>query len=227
MEQLAGWRPLYALDIPGYGGSFDPQGEPAAATFGEWILEALSGLGISRFHVCGQHTGSHLAIELAATRPDLVLSILMDGVVYADAAERAKHKAQAGLTLPIEPDGGYLMTSWNFLKAYFPGFHPQLQHIEIMGALRCLTSRQKAMGAIFDQDVPALLARVLCPMLITVPEDDGLAAYLDRIRREQPHIPTLVTPPAGIASPELHSAGFAGRIRNLVDSVEHKKAARV
>lgn len=45
-----------ALDSPGFGGSFLPQGAPSARDYGAWLLEAIDALGIERFHLAAHHT---------------------------------------------------------------------------------------------------------------------------------------------------------------------------
>jgi NADPH:quinone reductase-like Zn-dependent oxidoreductase len=52
-----------ALDTPGFGASFVPEGAPSAADYGRWLLEAIDALGLDRFHLAAHHTGTHFAAE--------------------------------------------------------------------------------------------------------------------------------------------------------------------
>lgn len=82
----------YAPDMPGLGGNFDPSEEAVveeSAKATAWYIEVfmevfpklnLAGRGeYGKCHIIGHHSGAVLAVELAATRPDFVSRICIDG----------------------------------------------------------------------------------------------------------------------------------------------------
>ncbi len=77
-----------ALDTPGFGESFMPEGAPTTRDYGQWLLEAIDALGIERFHLAAHHTGTHFAAEIAAAAPGRVASLTLSGILLAPAAER-------------------------------------------------------------------------------------------------------------------------------------------
>ena len=64
LEFLQGKQEAIALDTPGFGNSFMPDGNPTAEDFGRWVLEAIDNLGIDEFHLAAHHTGTHFATEI-------------------------------------------------------------------------------------------------------------------------------------------------------------------
>ena len=67
MKKMMGSRPIFALDTPGFGESFNPKGMPSVIDYRDWFCEAIDNLGISSFHIYAHHTGTHIATEIAVT----------------------------------------------------------------------------------------------------------------------------------------------------------------
>jgi pimeloyl-ACP methyl ester carboxylesterase len=81
-------HPCYALDMPGFGCSFDPT--PVAIDeiltkgtrwYVEVFMEVMESLGIvaKGFHLLGHHSGASLATEMAAVYPQHVKSVCLVG----------------------------------------------------------------------------------------------------------------------------------------------------
>ncbi len=60
MKKLVGSRPIYALDTPGFGESFNPDGMPDIKDYRDWFCEPIDKLGVSSFHAYGHQTGRHM-----------------------------------------------------------------------------------------------------------------------------------------------------------------------
>ena len=88
MQRLAGQRPMYAFDTPGFGGSFDPESPPDMPQYGHWIAEAIDDVEIGEFHLLGHHTGVCIGAEIAVARPQRVRSFAMIGPVPLSVRER-------------------------------------------------------------------------------------------------------------------------------------------
>lgn len=87
-DAFGGPEPIYALDTPGFGGSYDPKGMPTMADYGTAMCHAVKALGFDKVHLFGHHTGASIAIEIATSEPDLVASLMMIGPVVLTAEER-------------------------------------------------------------------------------------------------------------------------------------------
>jgi pyruvate dehydrogenase E2 component (dihydrolipoamide acetyltransferase) len=76
-EPLSADRTVYALDLPGHGGSVKQVGDGDAAVLVGALREFLSSQGIERAHVAGHSMGGLVAAELALAEPERVLSLAL------------------------------------------------------------------------------------------------------------------------------------------------------
>ncbi len=72
---LSEGRAVYALDLPGHGGSSKDVGDGSAAAMAGAVRAALSTLGLERIHLCGHSFGGGVALELALGEPDRIASL--------------------------------------------------------------------------------------------------------------------------------------------------------
>jgi NADPH:quinone reductase-like Zn-dependent oxidoreductase/pimeloyl-ACP methyl ester carboxylesterase len=220
LERLAGRRAAIALDTPGFGQSFKPVGRPSTVDYGAWLLAAIDALDIDRFHLVGHHTGTHLAGEIAVAAPERVRSLLLNGVLFANASEREMFRTQVGSAAPIDAHGAYLIQSWGLMKGMFPGFRANLVQTEFLGAIGAPEGRDQAFGAIFDQDFPAVFESVSCPVTVLQAVDDPLAGFAGRIRRARRGIVVTTQGKTGVAAPELEPEIFAETVLAFAAGVE-------
>lgn len=220
MTAMAGDRPLYAFDTPGFGGSFDPPGFPVITDYRDWLAAAIDAAGIGRFHVYGHHTGTHIATELAALWPGRVQSLMLNGMAYLTDDERAAFRKMVGPAKPPDPDGAYLAPLWTLIRSLFPVWDPDLVHREFIGALRASRGRDQGFRAIWDQEFVAVLKRVRCPLLAVSANDDFFLPYLERVKASHPLARTVVQNTAKVASPELDTAMSVRVVREFLADVE-------
>lgn len=211
-----------ALDTPGFGSSFMPQGAPSARDFGAWLLEAIDGLGIKRFHLAAHHTGTHFATEIAAMAPDRVPTLTLSGVLLAPAEERKTMRADMGNAAAVDLDGVYMADTFRLMRSLFLDPLPDLVHAEAMGALVAGRGRDLAFDAIFNQDFAGVLAQVLdtgrTSIKVVQASDDPLTlnGMLDRLRQQFPTVPVEVIGPAFLAMPERQGGAFVRSIMNQI-----------
>ncbi len=220
MEELAGERPMYSFDIPGYGESFDPPGDPSMSDFADWMVAALDTIGLDRVHIFAHHTGTHIATDMAARYPERIVSLGLNGIAYTTADERAENLAK--MKEPAKPDeeGKYLTDVHRIMKMLFPKFDPDLTPLEVIGALRSHYTRQKSFAAVWNQDYPAALKAVTCPILATCAEDDVWAPVFDRVFEDRPDAKKVWLGKAMFLTPEYDAPRTAEVIRDFLSDVE-------
>jgi pyruvate dehydrogenase E2 component (dihydrolipoamide acetyltransferase) len=76
-EALSGDRAVYALDLPGHGGSGKDVGDGDAGVLVEALRGFLDSQGIERAHLAGHSMGALVAAELALADPGRVLSLAL------------------------------------------------------------------------------------------------------------------------------------------------------
>lgn len=93
IELLAATARLVAMDLPGMGASTAPKAPASIEGYAAAAAHVVEHVGRGPMIICGHHTGGVVAMELAATRPELVESLVLSSTPWVDAAareERAK-----------------------------------------------------------------------------------------------------------------------------------------
>ena len=76
-EELAAGRTVYALDLPGHGGSSKQVRSGALADLSQVLGGFLDGAGLTKAHLVGHSMGGALALEFALAHPERVPSICL------------------------------------------------------------------------------------------------------------------------------------------------------
>jgi pimeloyl-ACP methyl ester carboxylesterase len=142
--------------------------ETLSATIGA----GLTALGLSPAVVAGHHTGGVLAVELAATRPELVAGLVLSSTPLVDPAFRAR-PAHGVDDVEPDDDGGHLLALWQGRAPFYPPGRPDLLERFVRDALtaglaRSHAGHQLVRRYLMEQKLPALVAPVL---LVAAPED--------------------------------------------------------
>ena len=119
MEQLGSDRTMLALDYPGIGQSDTYPGELDMSTLANIMADSLTSLGWGPdgngpVDLCGYHTGTMLATELAVTHPELVRRIVLMGIPYYDAAGRQERFDRLGKVKPWPDSFAAVAQDWIF-----------------------------------------------------------------------------------------------------------------
>src|SRR5688572_27522003 len=75
--ELSRDRPVYAIDLPGHGGSGKEVGNGSLEALAASVLGFMDGLGIERAHLVGHSLGGAVAVEMALGAPDRVIAVTL------------------------------------------------------------------------------------------------------------------------------------------------------
>ena len=119
MEQLGSDRTMMALDYPGIGQSDNYPGELDMTTLADIMADSLTSLGWGPngngpVDVCGYHTGTMLASELAVKYPALVRRMVLMGIPYYDATGRQERFDRLGQVKPWPESFAAVAQDWIF-----------------------------------------------------------------------------------------------------------------
>jgi len=219
MAQLQGRFPVYATDTPGFGQSFFPPEKPSTAYYTDILFEALHNLGVDKFHAFGHHTGAAIAVEMAATSPDRLASIMLEGPVYFSEPERKHWMDTAVDPMVIQEDGSHLMKIWNRVVGLDADHPKELCHREAIDTLRAGERWHEAYIAVFSQDSYALFKKVGCPMLLMCGENDMLMPYFPRCAEACPNAKTHVLKGGGVYAPDNRAEEIAQTIETFIKGI--------
>jgi pimeloyl-ACP methyl ester carboxylesterase len=193
-DAYAGDEPIYALDSPGFGGSFDPDGMPSMAEYAATLHEAIKALGLEKVHLFGHHTGASLAIEIATSDPGLVASLMMIGPVVLTAEERQAFGGVYPQPFELKADGSHLQTMWEYVASIGGNSDLDLHHREMVDTARAWQGHIKMYSKIWDQDFTALYEKITVPMFIMCAEKDILWPMFERAKEMRPDATAAVIP---------------------------------
>ncbi|MGK9234976.1 alpha/beta fold hydrolase [Inquilinus limosus] len=74
---LSARRPVYALDLPGHGGSSKDLGAGGVPGLAEALLAFLDAVGVGRAHLVGHSLGGAVVLQAALSRPDRSASLTL------------------------------------------------------------------------------------------------------------------------------------------------------
>jgi pimeloyl-ACP methyl ester carboxylesterase len=118
-EEMATDRRVIAFDTPGNGMSDSPATPLSMAEYAAAFADGLDTLGGGqKYDLLGCHTGAYLAAELAIARPDLIEKLILCGIAFRPAAERAERLA-ANLLPALNETGmkEFVTAQWNYVVA--------------------------------------------------------------------------------------------------------------
>ena len=196
---LASRFTVLALDTPGYGSSDGMVGfeQPEIDDYAAAAADTLEALGVESCAVYGAHTGAAIALELAASRSDLVTAAILDGLPVFTAAERdALLEHYLPSFEPVE-DGSHLIGLWSRYRdqhVFYPWYDrridvrmdipmPSARHLHdgVMDLLRAGDGYRVAYSAAFRHVPAGALARAEVPIAMVAREDDLLSTHLERL----------------------------------------------
>lgn len=75
--ELAADRPVYAIDLPGHGGSSKEIDDASAAGLAQSVIAFMDALGIAKAHLVGHSLGGAIALWIAAKAPERVAALTL------------------------------------------------------------------------------------------------------------------------------------------------------
>jgi 2-succinyl-6-hydroxy-2,4-cyclohexadiene-1-carboxylate synthase len=192
-----GWR-WVVPDLRGHGDTGVPPGAPHTMDACTADLEMLwDHLGIAHSHLVGYSMGGRLALHVASTRPERILSLLTIGA-HAGLDEEARDSRRRGdeaLAQRIEKDGlEAFVEYWSSLPLFAglerrgPSFVAQVRAERLNNRAAGLAESLRGMGAGAMRPVWDELAGVRCPCTFVAGQLDN--GYVASARRLAASVPT-------------------------------------
>jgi pimeloyl-ACP methyl ester carboxylesterase len=173
---LADKYQVIAMDTLGFGDSDKPSAPTTIGVYAETVKMLMDAVGAEKANVVGRHTGSFIAIEVAAAYPERVDKLVLSEPHYHDEAMRQGEEVQALLRTWVQfwidwlkdgtkEDGSHFVEAWQVLKEHDETMPPDLLNRIILDYLKAGGGGSTAYKAIFsypmDQRIPLIQAPTL------------------------------------------------------------------
>lgn len=164
-----------AFDTPGYGMSDPPPAPLSMPDLAKHLRQGMELLGHESCILAGAHTGSSIALELAANQmKGQVTHLVMTGLALLTQSEIAQFREIIG-NPTVDPEGVFLTDMWRARRQRW-GEHTDLNDI-LWGTVEQLKAHAHsgwAYESVFSYDHEAALRNLDCPTLFLVGEHDSL-----------------------------------------------------
>ena len=233
MKELEGTIPMIAFDTVNYGESFRTDHEPDIDYMASLKLEALTNLGITKFHTFGHHTGSVVQTSMAVQAPDRVLSAVLNGASYADMSVYAAFRDELALPNPITLRGTQFMWAWSRIKdvAQLPHGNvrmpraAEVMHRDTVDMLRAGENWHWGYLAVFSYDFKSNIHKISCPMFFVSGEQDVTWPRHKAAQEAFPHMRSHQNPDGGAYYVETHPEVLAPLLLSFLEDEGFRKPA--
>lgn len=170
LPALAARHRVIAMDLPGYGGSDVPP-KPYATTgeYAQAVLRFLDAIDLPAVNLVGARFGGSIAVEVAASAPARVKSLVVSTCSHLDpAARNAKGSDPKYRPMQIQPDGSHLTKQFLRSLGVAEGQGPELAHDFVAMYLRSGNGLRAEDGhdALYTYDIQERLPLLQCPTLL-------------------------------------------------------------
>jgi len=212
-------RLAVAMDIPGFGESDPTEKEPTIDMLAKLILDSMKKISNqASFDILGDHTGSVIAIHIAAYHEEMVSRLVLNGIPRFEEQERIEKLKNAKYNKPME-DGSHLLKRWKSVKM-LSGSEGNNKIVErnFVEALRGGPFAHWGHVAVFSYELLDAIDKIDQPTLIFKPRD-GLEGRTDMYSPRIKNVKIKDLPDENYGFLEYKSTEFASEIRHFLDQI--------
>lgn len=188
-EHLRGLRPVFAIDLPGFGRSDRADREYSPAFFARAIIEVLEALGLNAVHLLAMSTTSEFAARAALDAPGRIASLVLVSPTglgeRSPPSEKTKSRVLAFLQTPLLGRGLYRLLRTRPSVSFFLGMAFEGPPPVALVDYACATAAQPGArhapfyflsGKLFDADpVASLYLPLKVPGLVVYDQDPNVS----------------------------------------------------
>lgn len=189
---------VVAMETLGYGYSDNPPREYEVEDFAQSVINFLNALGIKKTSIAGHHTGSSIAVEVAAAYPEYVDKLILSGCPLWEMEKWEELFENITPLTQLSDDGSFLINWWNLFKGWSPQAKPEFLLKPLALALDGLTKPHDAHFAVSRHDVKQRLPLIKSPTLLISGSEDLFIDLLEDTKSLIPRCKTCVIDGGGV-----------------------------
>lgn len=208
-------RRAIAMDTVGYGASAKPASPPQSiAMFADGVTDLIDALDLRVVHLVGHHTGSVIAMEVAARGDQRIASLVLSAPVYVDESDRAAYPYSPPIDwVQQESTGQHLKHLWSRRRRFYAPGQEQALTRYVIDALAVIDHLEDGHIAVHSYRMEERVAAVTVPTLVLCGAEDQAAMHGSVRVATQLACPMTVIPGAGVTMPEQRPDAFADAVR--------------
>lgn len=217
-----------AMDTAGFGDSAPVTGQASIEAWAAVAVELLTSLSLDGVSVVGHHTGGVIAIEMAATAPRSVGSVVLSSTPWVDDSLRRERAARAPID-EVAPslDGSHLQVLWQRRQSFYPADRPDLLEAFVVDALRASGGAEVGHRAVAAYRMEAAIGRVSQPALVVRATADPFASpHSAELMRRLPQARLVEIDGAMVPLPDQLPARFASAVVDFVRELAGGQSSR-
>ena len=188
---------VIAMDMYGFGRSAKFSSPHSIEQYAEGAIALMAALKLSRINLLGHHTGSLVALEVAASQPNLVENLIISSLPFTDKSYREAHKDGEGVDdAQTRDDGSHLAEFWAKRAPLYPQSRPDLLNRFMHDALNFGLDPVEGHLACARYVIENKISKVVCPTLVigsgkdpySYPQVDQICANLTNSARVEKRI---------------------------------------
>jgi pimeloyl-ACP methyl ester carboxylesterase len=231
LDEFAELQPLLArnhrvvaMDVVGFGSSPPAPRPHTIEAMASGAISLIEALGLHDVVVVGHHTGAAVAIEVGASRPDLVRALVLSSAPWTDAEFRLRHADGPGVDDAVpRPDGSHLVELWAKRAPFYPPNRHDLLDRFIRDALAPGVDPVEGHRACARYRMEERIGFVTAPVLMIGAAADPFAMPdLPRVREAltgSMEVETVVIEGGMIPLMETHADAVAAAIKAFIQDV--------
>ncbi len=228
-EQLAAYRPVICVDLPGHGGASPWPADTAQAwpLLDAWVDALAAEFAGQRLLLGGWSLGGILAMRWALRYPEQIVRLLLVAttpcfMARADWQAAVPPQVLAGFAAALQQNAGQTLKRFLALQVRGSEQERELRHslrrLMATQAVPALASLQQGLQLLRDIDLRADLSRLGQPVLLLAGERDGLTplAAAKAMARQLPDARLVVMPKAAHAPFLSHQSEFIQQVSGFL-----------
>ena len=162
-----------AMDTVGFGDSYKPERQATIEGYAQGVIAFLAAMSIPRNTNVGHHTGGVIAVEVAASCPEVVDKLVLSSTPYVDAEDRERRKKRPPIDhVDIKEDGSHLSELWQKRIAFYPKNRPDLLTSLVLDALKVGGRMEEGHRAVNSYRMEDKVSLIKAPTLVMVGSED-------------------------------------------------------
>lgn len=178
---------VIAMDTPGFGMSGPTPRPFEIPDYARAVKAFLKALNIRKATLAGHHTGASIALETAASFPELVNRLVLSGCpLYTPEVRAAKLANPNYSPMEYKIDAGHILKLWNMFRNAVPNASAEMLTTVVSGGILAGPRGEEAHHAVFHYDSEPRLRTLKCPVLLISGTKDTFHPRLEATRAAVP-----------------------------------------